>query len=225
VLDFNGSTRQAMAGNNQAFYWVLAGVILAHAFLVFSPWFRADQPEAPAYELTQIQLITAPRQVESLEPASLAAAVPEVASAESVSQPVPAAEPPAPEPLPPPSPLSPSEIVRDDLGLRARILASPYLDEESMTANLFSMRTESKEKNAAFHFRDRPNMDSNLNPVPNQLPFANGPHFVVASYTPGLTGDVQRFFDTVTLEKEWVTKNGTRVKCAWVLILGGCGWD
>ena len=68
-------------------------------------------------------------------------------------------------------------------------------------------------------------MVSALNSVPDQLPFGNGPRFVVASYDPGVIGDVQRFFDAVTLEKEWVTKNGTRVKCACVLILAGCGWD
>ena len=94
-----------------------------------------------------------------------------------------------------------------------------------MTANLFSIRMEPQGADSVFHFRDRPNLDSALNPTSDQLPFANGPRFVVASYSPGIIGDVQRFFDAATLEKEWVTKYGTRVKCAWVLIVAGCGWD
>jgi len=206
---FNESTRQVSTDRNRAFYRVLAGVVLLHTLLLF------------------VQFTTAPQKVETLEPPSPASAIPEVALAESVSQTAPAvvAEPPDPDPVQPTSQVPATEIVKDIPALRTRILASPYLEEEPLAANLFSIRTESNGTESVFHFRDRPTLDYVLNLSPEQLPFANGPRFEVASYTPGVVGDVQRFFDIVTLEKEWVTKNGTRVKCGWVLIFAGCGWD
>ena len=224
---FNGSNRQGFADTNRAFYRVLAGVILLHTLLVFSPWFNVDMRLTTTHELIHVHLTTPPRKVETSELPSLASVIPDAAPAEAVSQPAPAAviEPPDPDPVQPTSRVPHSEMVKDIPALRTRILASPYLEEEPLAANLFSIRAESNGTESVFHFRDRPNMDSVLNPTPDQLPFANGPRFELASYTPGVVGDVQRFFDFVTLEKEWVTKHGTRVKCAWVLIFAGCGWD
>lgn len=224
---FNRSTRQASTDRNRAFYRVLAGVVLLHTLLLFSPWLNVDRRLTTTRQPIHVQFTTTPREVETLEPPSLASAIPEVAPADPVSQPAPAAvaEAPDPDPVQITSQVPDTEIVKDIPLLRTRILASPYLEEEPLAANLFSMRTESNGTESVFHFRDRPNMDSVLNLSPEQLPFANGPRFEVVSYTTGVVGDIQRFFDIVTLEKEWVTKNGTRVKCGWVLIFAGCGWD
>jgi hypothetical protein len=230
----DGPTRQSK-DSSRAFRWALAGALALHALFLFSPWFNMDRGLESARESIHVQLLTPPLIVDAEEPESLAASVPEVAPAkppemppeEPPEKPAPAvaAEPPVTDLVPPSGPISQTENVNHTASLQARVLASPYLEEESPAADLFSMRIESNEAESAFHFRDRVSLDSALNPVPAQLPFANGPRFEVASYTPGAIGDVQRFFDAVTLKKEWVTKNGTRVACVWVLILAGCGWD
>ena len=224
---FNRSTRRSASDSNRAFYWALSGVLVLHTFLLFLPWLKMDGRLTSASQPLHVQFIGPPLEVETVEPASIASTIPEVAPAEPPGQPVPAAVSEAPDAVPavPSSPIPEPKPVTDEPSLPTRILASPYLEEESTGAKLFSTRLAPDQAESVFHFRERPTMVSALNSVPDQLPFGNGPRFVVASYDPGVIGDVQRFFDAVTLEKEWVTKNGTRVKCAWVLILAGCGWD
>ena len=60
-------------------------------------------------------------------------------------------------------------------------------------------------------------------PMPD-LPFAYTRGLVKFAYDPGLKGDLQRFWDVITPEFGWRTKNGTEFRCIWVLIIGGCGW-
>jgi hypothetical protein len=57
-----------------------------------------------------------------------------------------------------------------------------------------------------------------------KVPFAYTPGLVKFAYAPGVKGDLQRFWDVITPEFGWRTKNGTEFRCVWVLIIGGCGW-
>ncbi len=236
---FTGTTRRiapcAWAGTNRTLLWALVGGLLVHLFVVFSPWFKADRQVAPTANLTHIRLQLHPRPTTQ---AALPSPAPEIAKTPPPD--LEATDPPAALDVPdayvaeiqpdidpdtPLRPLAETEAVRNDPGLAARIIAIPYLQDKPVPVNLFPKMRASADSQSSFHFRDRPNLDSVLNPVPEQLPFADGPRFVVDSYDPGVMGNVQRFWDAVTLEKEWMTKNGTKVTCAWILIIGGCGWD
>jgi len=43
-------------------------------------------------------------------------------------------------------------------------------------------------------------------------------------YSPGFEGSVERFFDKVTIKKEFTTKYGTKIQCGMVLFIMACSW-
>lgn len=55
------------------------------------------------------------------------------------------------------------------------------------------------------------------------LPFED-PEGPFRFYSVGIRGDVERAFDSVTKEFGWTTRYGTKVKCAYVLVIVSCGW-
>lgn len=61
-------------------------------------------------------------------------------------------------------------------------------------------------------------------PTPVQLPFEDTRIYLVDSYDAGLSGSVERFFDSVTVPFGWTTEGGLRVQCAWLMIIAGCSW-
>jgi hypothetical protein len=106
------------------------------------------------------------------------------------------------------------------------ILAAQFITEESVTDQLFGMQfnLEITDPQQDFHYPVRQSMVAMLDqPIP-ELPFAYSPGLVRFAYEPGVKGDLQRFWDVITPEFGWRTKNGTEFKCIWVLVIGGCGW-
>ena len=106
------------------------------------------------------------------------------------------------------------------------ILAAQFITEESVTAQLFGMQfnLEITDPQEGFHYPVRQSMVAMLDqPIP-ELPFAYSPGLVRFAYEPGVKGDLQRFWDVITPEFGWRTKNGTEFKCVWILVIGGCGW-
>lgn len=61
-------------------------------------------------------------------------------------------------------------------------------------------------------------------PTPLKLPFEDTRIYLVDSYDAGLGGSIERFFDKATVPFGWTTKGGTRIQCAWLMIIAGCSW-
>ena len=106
------------------------------------------------------------------------------------------------------------------------ILTRQFISEESAADKLFGkpLVQSSSEPQKEFHYPVRQNMISMLDQPMPEVPFAYTPGLVYFAYDPGVKGDLQRFWDVITPEFGWRTKNGTEFKCIWVLIIGGCGW-
>ncbi|WP_395374584.1 hypothetical protein [Marinicella sp. W31] len=62
----------------------------------------------------------------------------------------------------------------------------------------------------------------------SDIPYVNNetdkPRVDMNFYAPGFEGSIERFFDKITVEKEFTTKYGTKIKCAMVGILMACSW-
>jgi hypothetical protein len=106
------------------------------------------------------------------------------------------------------------------------ILSRQFIPEESEADKLFGRPLEqhSSEPQKEFHYPAKSNMISMLDQPMQEVPFAYTPGLVKFAYAPGVKGDLQRFWDVITPEFGWRTKNGTEFRCVWVLIIGGCGW-
>jgi len=106
------------------------------------------------------------------------------------------------------------------------ILTRQFISEESEADKLFGkpLVQFSSEPQKEYHYPFRQSMISMLNQPMPEIPFAYTPGLIRFAYDPGVKGDLQRFWDVITPEFGWRTKNGTEFKCIWVLIIGGCGW-
>lgn len=106
------------------------------------------------------------------------------------------------------------------------ILSAQFITEESVTEQIFGKQfdPEIADPQKEFHFPARQNMIAMLDQPMPEVPFAYTPGLLRFAYEPGVKGDLQRFWDVITPEFGWRTKNGTEFKCIWVLIIGGCGW-
>ena len=110
--------------------------------------------------------------------------------------------------------------------LASTILAAQFITEESVTEQIFGKQfdLESSDPQSDFHYPVRQSMIAMLDQPMPEIPFAYTPGVVHFAYAPGVKGDLQRFWDVITPEFGWRTKNGTEFKCIWILIVGGCGW-
>jgi type IV secretory pathway VirB10-like protein len=110
--------------------------------------------------------------------------------------------------------------------LTSSILTRQFISEEPAADKLFGRLIEqnSSELQKEFHYPLRQNMLAMLDQPMPELPFAYQSGLVNFAYDPGVKGDLQRFWDVITPEFGWRTKNGTEFKCVWVLIIAGCGW-
>ena len=110
--------------------------------------------------------------------------------------------------------------------LASTILAAQFITEESVADQIFGKQfdLEIADPQTDFHYPVRQNMVAMLDQPMPEVPFAYTPGLVHFAYAPGAKGDLQRFWDVITPEFGWRTKNGTEFKCIWVLIVGGCGW-
>ena len=117
-----------------------------------------------------------------------------------------------------------SEVQKEHL--TRKILTAQFISEESVTEKIFGkqfdLQTADPQKD--FYYPVRQSMIAMLDQPMPDVPFAFTANLVRFAYAPGVKGDLQRFWDVITPEFGWRTKNGTEIKCIWVLIVGGCGW-
>ena len=106
------------------------------------------------------------------------------------------------------------------------ILTRQFISEQSEADKLFGkpLVAYSSEPQKAFHYPLRQDMIAMLDQPMPEVPFAYTPGLINFAYDPGVKGNLQRFWDVITPEFGWRTKNGTEFKCVWVLIIGACGW-
>ena len=106
------------------------------------------------------------------------------------------------------------------------ILSSQFITEESAADQLFgkSLAHNNFAIREEFHYPERDNLVTILTKPMQELPFEYRPGLIHFAYDPGVRGDLQRFWDTITPEFGWITKYGTEVKCKWILVIAGCGW-
>lgn len=106
------------------------------------------------------------------------------------------------------------------------ILSAQFITEESVTEQIFGKQFDLQiaDPQKEFHFPERQSMIAMLDQPMPEVPFAYTAGLVRFAYAPGVKGDLQRFWDVITPEFGWRTRNGTEFKCIWVLIIGGCGW-
>jgi hypothetical protein len=132
------------------------------------------------------------------------------------------------------SQITPQELDRDfdklshaeKKQLTSSVLSAQFITEESVTEQIFGKQfdLEIADPQKEFHFPARQNLIAMLDQPMPEVPFAYTPGLVRFAYAPGVKGDLQRFWDVITPEFGWRTRNGTEFKCIWVLIVGGCGW-
>ena len=106
------------------------------------------------------------------------------------------------------------------------ILSSQFINEESAADQLFGkpIAPNDIEYQAEFHYPKRDNLTTILSQPMQELPFDYKPGLIYFAYEPGVKGDLQHFWDTITPEFGWITRYGTEVRCKWILIMAACGW-
>lgn len=104
-----------------------------------------------------------------------------------------------------------------------RVLSSQFDYERSIQQPLFGP-AEQKADEPDFYFRQRPTLETVLNQPSLQLPFEDTRIYLVDHYEEGITGKMEKFWDTVSVPFGFTTRNNTRVQCVWVLVIAGCGW-
>lgn len=118
-----------------------------------------------------------------------------------------------------------NEAPIDDPVLTRRILSSQFgVESESERTWLTRVDEMAAPDPDAFLIPQRASMDVVLNTPSLQLPFEDRRIYLIDSYSSGLEGSIERFWDRVTLPFGWTTKGGTHFECAWILIVAGCAW-
>ena len=197
------------------FTLLLAAVTLLHLLLLLIPVVRPLAPENTPSPTVTIRLSTQPQEETAPEPLP-EPEPPEPPPLEAV-EPVELAELPAPEP----EPLEPEPAAKPQVNAY-RILSD--LREKQDSDPLASFVTGDQEDRPDYYVRYQPSVEDVINEPSLQLPFRDTRIYLVDSYDPGFMGDVQRFFDDVTVPFGFTTKNNTRVQCAWILVIAGCSW-
>ena len=104
-----------------------------------------------------------------------------------------------------------------------RVLSSQFDYERSIGEPLLGS-AEQKADAPDFYFRQRDTLETVLNQPSLQLPFEDTRIYLVDHYEDGITGKMERFWDTVSVPFGFTTRHNTRVQCVWVLVIAGCGW-
>jgi hypothetical protein len=194
---------------------LLAAVTLLHLSLLLIPVVRQLAPEIAPPATVSVRL--SPQAV--VEPAPEPSPEPEPVEPPPLkpSEPIELAELPAPEP----EPASPPPVEKPRISAH-RILTE--LREKQSADPLAGFIPAEQDEEADYYLRYRPVLEDVLNEPSLQLPFRDTRIYLVNSYAPGFPGDLQRFFDDVTVPFGFTTKNNTRVQCAWILVIAGCSW-
>ena len=110
--------------------------------------------------------------------------------------------------------------------LSTTILNSQFVTQESVADRFFGepVARYSIDTQKEFHYPQRDNLVTMLDQPMQKLPFGYTPGLIHFAYAPGVKGDLQRFWDTITPEFGWITDHGTEFKCKWVLVIAACGW-
>lgn len=224
-------------GSNTSKWLALTFALLIHAIILSVPIVRQLAPGIEPDRRIEVQLLKDQTQTTTPQTA--------VTVPTPLPQPVPApprVEPPKPvtriaeKPAEPPPHILPAPLQRqrdfEQLGAEEKnrltnvILSRQFITEKSVTEQLFGTPLEQhhSEWQKEFHIPQRQNLVTMLNRPMQDLPFAYTPGLVHFAYAPGVKGDLQRFWDVITPEFGWKTKNGTEFRCVWLLVVAGCGW-
>lgn len=207
---------------NRVFALILCAATLLHVLFLLIPVARQAIMAPKNMHSVQVRLqrpaAPQPPQVPVAEPApeeiQPEPAPPQTESMLAPATPSLAVQPPSPEP----EPEKKNEATRT-----GRQVLSWQFDYEP-DEPLFGHGVTPSETRPDFYLRDRAGLEDVLNAPSLQLPFADTRIYLVDSYSPGVGGSVERFFDSVTVPFGWTTKNNTRVQCGWVLVFAGCSW-
>ena len=206
-----------------------------HAVILFLPVTQKSPLTDDKHSQIEVELIKVTQQPQALpEPIEIPEVIPP--ATEPVTQPLERmveAKPEAP-PATPEAEIKPEQLesdfdtlgISDKKQLTNAILSAQFITEESVTEQIFGKQFDLKiaDPQQELHFPARQSMIAMLDQPMPEVPFAYTPGLVRFAYDPGVKGDLQRFWDVITPEFGWRTKNGTEFKCIWVLIIGGCGW-
>ena len=233
---------QTRKGNISRIWLALAVALGLHAIILFIPISSQTPLGHDTGAQIELQLTTFSPQPHTIQPP---VQEPKIARPERRPEPLPE---PVPEPVAtkpevdpgkPEPPMSPHTLkareLKHDLDnmsgpeisrLTNAILSRQFTTEEPAIERIFGMPFEqhSSELQQEFHYPLRQDMISMLDQPMPDVPFAYTPGLIKFAYDPGVKGDLQRFWDVITPEFGWRTKNGTEFKCIWVLIIAGCGW-
>lgn len=200
---------------HRSFTLLLAAVTLLHLLLLLIPVIRPLAPEKAPSPTVTIRLSAQPPE-------------------EAPPEPLPEQEPPEPPPLvpaepvelvelpaPEPEPVAPAPVEKPQISAY-RVLSD--LREKQNKDPLARFNTADQDDRPDYYVRYQPSVEDVINEPSLQLPFRDTRVYLVGSYDPGFPGDVQRFFDKVTVPFGFTTKNNTRVQCAWILVIAGCSW-
>lgn len=222
------SSVQARTDGRTGIWLALAVALGLHAIFLFLPINRQVSDSGKTYSHIELQLKAPPSQEPAPPPEEESETIPPppepvTESIESIAV--------KPDKIAPAEPtVSPlvqeMEPVLERVPLTSTILATQFITEESAVDRIFgrSLDKQDSKIKKEFHYPIRQNMLSMLDQPMPELPFAYTPGLVRFSYDPGIKGDLQRFWDVITPEFGWRTKNGTEFKCIWILVIGGCGW-
>lgn len=214
---------------NERFAIALGVAVTLHALVLLIPPRTLELVSPTSRPANTLRVLFQPRS--SPEPTAEATRTP-VAVPDEIAPPEPVEErvaQPDPESLPERVVSRPEpEIVRQESEMAApaksatQLLSSQF--DYKRPTSVFGAKESDTPPREDFVFRSRPSLDDVLNEPSVQLPFRDQRIYLVDSYSPGLSGSVEKFFDAVTVPFGWKTKNNTRIQCAWVLIITACSW-
>ena len=197
---------------NRDFLLILALATIAHLLLLLVPVVRQQAIEHVPYPAVSLRLVKPPAPPPQSKPPERAGP-PRLQAVEPVTLAELPAEPPeTAEPQTPAAPRFDAQRVLSDI--RERQAQDPLRRIPD---------SEPRERPDYFVY-ERPGLEEVLKEPSLQLPFRDRRVYLLDSYDAGFGGNVQRFFDDVTVPFGFTTKNNTRIQCAWVLILAGCSW-
>lgn len=193
---------------------ILVAVTLLHGLMLLIPSVRQAvfQPDtAPVVKVSLKRPPPPPEPVAEPEPPPLQPVDP----VELADLPEPIPEP-APEPEPAPAePAAPPVTAH-------RIISS--MAEQREKDPLSVLKAGETTERPDYYVRYRPALEDVLNDPSMQLPFRDTRTYLVDYYDDGFLGGMQKFWDNATVPFGFTTKNNTRVQCAWIIVIVGCGW-
>lgn len=208
---------------NQLRHWIKHSIlplcILSLLLLLPRPW----QPQSPSLPTTVIhlkllkqqpkQIKTSKQQVvEGIKPPVVQAVVPQPKSQSAVK----------PRSVKMPrKPVLKNKVSKPNRELSSaavikmmQSVADPLVKDRAFMPKEKNQLAFNRSPRAADIYADLPYLDTSV----------DAPELDMVFYSAGVGGDIERLVDKVTVEKEFTTKYGTKVKCAMIALLAVCGW-